>query len=295
VGLLGEIEELALVRAVERGYFTDQGVHVERVKQGSADAAAAAVRGGDVDIALASYDIVVGSPAATRENPGATTHATGNGATEDTTSRAPEASLAIVADAYTAGDGSLVVVAAPGSTVAHIEDLAHARIAIPEHDTIPQLALTSTLDTNGVDTTHIRWVRTSPAQVLDDLETGVVDAAVVPEPIKTQAQRIGAVQIVDCADSSGPTGDLPLKAWVATRDYADRHPHVIEAFHAALTRAIDDLTNRATLVPLLSRHLAISRTVSELVSLGTYHSSVSATNTARITNLMLEFDAPAPP
>lgn len=279
VGLLGGIDELALIQAQQRGYFTAEGIHLSTVVQESDAASVTSVRDGTVDIGLASY-----LAALTTTPP--TPHPTPDTAPPQDTG--PD-TVTIIADAYSASDGSLVVVAAPNSRVSHLDDLATARIAVDANDPIPQLALQSTLHINGIDTAHLRWDLTPLPKIIDKLEAGTVDAAIVPEPIKTQAHRIGAAQVIDLAGSTSPTANLPLKGWLTTRRLVEDRPLVIEAFRRAMTRAITDLTDRAVLEPLLSRHLGVSRSVAQLVSIGTFHSTAAPNTADRIANLATTF------
>lgn len=255
--------------AMKEGFFDDEGLKVEFVQAPSGGASVTKLVAGEVDISYSSY-----TPFFLAESKGAAQKDDG---------------IKIIADAASAGPNSCLVVATPDSSVKSIKDMAGKRVAVTATGTISDLLTMSTLKTNGVDYTNIKWVNTPFPDTAKRLKAKEVDAAFVTEPfIQDTMRNAGAQPIFDTA--VGPTADMPVAGWGATGKFVKENPNTIAAFQRAMQKGTDlALSDRSLVEPLLVKFSGVDEDTAKMATLLTFQSKLDATRIQRVPDLMLEF------
>lgn len=167
--------------------------------------------------------------------------------------------------------------------------MAGKRVAVTATGTISDLLTMSTLKTNGVDYTNIKWVNTPFPDTAKRLKAKEVDAAFVTEPfIQDTMRNAGAQPIFDTA--VGPTADMPVAGWGATGKFVKENPNTIAAFQRAMQKGTDlALSDRSLVEPLLVKFSGVDEDTAKMATLLTFQSKLDATRIQRVPDLMLEF------
>lgn len=267
VGVLPVVDVAPFYRAIEQGYFKEQGLEVEAQVMASGPASINGVINGDVDIAFASYP----APLLAQSK--------------------KIAEFKIVADALSAKPGHLVVVTLKDSTFKKPSDAPGKRIAITGRNSFTDLAPMSVLKNQGVDYNQVKWVEMPLPEMMGALQKGDVDAAVMVEPWVTNSmKKIGAIPVFDGA--SGPTAEIPMSGYVAIGGqgkFATTSPNTIAAFQRALAKAHAEATDRSKMEPMFVKYAKIDQQTAQLVTISTYSTSLEANRIQRVANLMEEF------
>ncbi|CRK61276.1 putative extracellular solute-binding protein [Alloactinosynnema sp. L-07] len=268
VGVLPVVDVAPFYRAIEQGYFKEQGLDVEAVVMASGPASINGVINGDVDIAFASYP----APLLAQSK--------------------KVAEFKIVADALSAKPGHLVVVAPKGSTkFTKPSDAPGKKIAITARNSFTDLAPMSVMKNQGVDYSQVQWVEMPFPDMMGALERGDVDGAVMVEPWVTNSmKKLGAVPVFDGA--SGPTAEIPMSGYVAiggNGKFATTSPNTIAAFQRALAKAHSEAADRSKMEPMFVKYAKIDQQTAQLVTISTYSTSLEPNRIQRVANLMEEF------
>jgi NitT/TauT family transport system substrate-binding protein len=266
VGILPVVDVAPLYQAIDQGYFKSEGLEVEAVPVASGPAAVQGIIGGDLDIAFTSY-------------PGAFA-AQAKGA----------AKLKIVADAYAARPGHLVMVALPNSKLKKPEDAGGKKIAVTSKGSISDLGAMSVLKTKGVQVETINWAPMTFPDMGPAMQRNDIDGAVVAEPfVTTTEKQFGAVPVLDV--SSGPTADISMSGWAATEKLTAVNPNTFAAFQRGLKKGVTDVKNdRGKLEPILTKYVKIDKDTASLVHIADYPESLDPVRLQRVADLMKEFN-----
>ncbi|MBP2321222.1 NitT/TauT family transport system substrate-binding protein [Kibdelosporangium banguiense] len=266
VGLLPVVDVAPLYQAIDKGYFKQQGLEVEPITVSSGPKAVEGMIGGDLDIAFTSY-------------PGAFV-AQAKGA----------AKLKIVADAYAARPGHLVLVALKDSKLQRPEDAGGKKIAVTSKGSISDLGAMSVLETKGVKVEQIDFRQMSFPEMGPAMQRGDIDGAVVAEPWVTRTEKeFGALQLMDV--SSGPTQDISMTGWAAMEKLTTENPNTFAAFQRGLAKGVDDVKkDRGTLDQILVKNIKIDQATAQLVHIADYPVSLDAVRLQRVADLMKKFN-----
>ncbi|WP_214401156.1 ABC transporter substrate-binding protein [Pseudonocardia lacus] len=269
-GILPIADSVAIARAQNAGYFTEEGLTVELVPFPSGLAATTPLLNGELDMAYNNWPTVLGT--------------TAQGVGE----------FKIVYPGAAAGVNNFVMLVRPDSPVKTPQDLVGKKIAINTLKSVNEILVRSALQTNGVDANQVQLVDMAFPDMLPALQNNQVDAAVMVEPFITGASKaMGAVNLLDVA--SGPTADIPHSGGVTTAKFAEENPNTLAAVQRALTKAIADLSDRSIVEQTLPTYTKIDAPTAALISLPNYLTSLDATRLQRMADLMLQFEVlPAP-
>ncbi|NEK56521.1 ABC transporter substrate-binding protein [Geodermatophilus sabuli] len=215
VGVLPIANLAPLYVAQNEGLFEEQGIEVETLVQaGGAEVVTSLVSGG-IDV---GWSATTGTVISAARGLPIRIVAPGTIGPED--------------DAEPSGSPLAVRGDSPIQTV---EDLAGKRIAVNTLANLADITMRAGLDNLGVDSSTIQFVEIPFPDMPAALETGQVDAAVTSEPFFTQVVQNGGRFIFDPFYATRP--GLPTGHWVATSEYAEGNPDVIERFNAAILEA----------------------------------------------------------
>lgn len=205
----------------ETGIFQSNGIDAQVTRVNNGVAGISAVLGGDLDVAA-------------------------TGPTQIAVAIAKGLPLQMIAPAslYSKKDGDPNLVVAKDSPITSAKDLATATIGVSSLGDFNQISVYGWFDANKVPHDKVKFVELPFAEVGQALQRGIVQAAIITEPAKTNAMRAGLIR--DLADtyiaiapeqatvvwfSSKPwlqkNPDLAkrlVKAIYATADWANKHP-----------------------------------------------------------------------
>ncbi|WP_194898785.1 ABC transporter substrate-binding protein [Catenulispora pinisilvae] len=286
----GDIGALPIYTGFDKGYFKDQGVDVSiDDSYGSYQDALSALNAGKVDLVYDDYvhAILAQSTGAYR--------------------------LQLVAEGYTAGDGSVQLVGKPTPTNVKSADQiknvfnASGGFLVPtagtndanDAYTVPTIMLMTSLPDLA---NSLRIKADNSASHLKSLPAGgVVDkltsgtdanrAAVLAEPYYSVAMNNN--QLINLLDlTRGSTQAMPMGGYFAKQDFAVTHPNLFKAFTGALNQAKDVTSQRATAMSEMQAHYGTmaSSTVAASLSFGTFPTTVNVDRVSRVLTLMQSLD-----
>ncbi|MET0236684.1 MAG: ABC transporter substrate-binding protein [Kibdelosporangium sp.] len=265
VGVLPVVDVAPFQQAVAAGYFAREGLEVETVTTTSGPAAMDDLVAGRLDIAFTSY-------------PGALK------AQSD-----KRADIKIIAPAYTALPGHLMLVAPPEGAIGKAEDVVGKRIAVTSTETISDLGAMSQLQARNVDSGSVQWVSMAMPAMGAAMQRGEIDGAVLAEPYITLTDReFHARPILDVA--VGKTARIPVSGYATLGRFERERPSAAAAFVRALDHGVDDVADRDILEPLLVTYLKINEETARVVRVAEYAKGLDPAQIQRVADLMKDFD-----
>ncbi|MEY9905689.1 NitT/TauT family transport system substrate-binding protein [Catenulispora sp. MAP12-49] len=286
----GEIGALPIYTGVDKGYFKAQGIDVSiDDSYSSYQAALQALNDGKVDLVYDDYvhAILAQSTGAYR--------------------------LQLVAEGYTAGDGSVQLVGNP-TTIKSADQIKNVFSAadgflVPTSGTndandaytVPTIMLMTSLPdlANSLrikaasSAAHLKSM--APGAAVDKLTgSGTKNpnlAAVMAEPYYSVAMNNN--QLVNLLDlTRGSTQAMPMGGYFAKQDFAVADTNLFKAFTGALNQAKNVTSQRATAMAEMQIHYGTmaNSTVAASLSFGTFPTTVNVDRVDRVLTLMQSLD-----
>ncbi|WP_344260028.1 ABC transporter substrate-binding protein [Actinomadura napierensis] len=268
VGILPIPDAAPLAIAQQKGFFRQEGLTVKVDVLQSSSFAVPKLRSGAMDFSLDNY---VASFAADDQG---------------------VAHWHLVADSYQAAKGAFVVLVGPKSSIRTPEDLKGKTIAIPSLHSVGQLMITASLHTRGIDQKDLKFVEMPFPQMPTALAKGQVDAVWTPDPFITAMQKsMGARTVLDTAEPGSTTEAFPMAGWGVLDDYAKKHPKTVAAFQRAMGKAQKLAAGgRSVVTGVLPSYVkGIDPGTAQLITLGSYPTSLNPTRLQRVADLMLQY------
>ncbi|GGX95868.1 hypothetical protein GCM10010358_57020 [Streptomyces minutiscleroticus] len=135
-----------------------------------------------------------------------------------------------------AGEDFGAITVKKGSPVERPRDLEGRKVAVNTLKNINETAVRASVRRDGGDPDEVDFVELAFDQMPAALDGGRVDAAMVVEPalatVKSQGGREIASAMVDVADK------LTVAMYFTSRQYAQRHPDVVERFREATAESL---------------------------------------------------------
>jgi NitT/TauT family transport system substrate-binding protein len=264
VGVLPVVDVAPFYRALDEGYFAQEGLDVEAVTLQSGPAAIAELTAKHLDIGFATYPAILQAQSEER------------------------ADLKIIAPAYTAKPGHLMLVAPPDGSILRAEDVGGKRIAVTGTGSISDLGAMSELSTRGVDLATIHWVPTPLPEMIAAMQRGDVDGAVLAEPyISVSDASYHARPILDIA--VGKTARIPMSGWATRSELNSGDPDVYAGFARALQRGVDDVVDPVKREPVLIKYLNLDAATARNVRIAEFTKVLAPVEIQRVADLMKEF------
>lgn len=120
------------------------------------------------------------------------------------------------------------------SGIESLSDLAGKKIAVPQMGNTQHLCLLSILSDQGLKTVDaggdVTVNASSNADILNLMDNGSVDAALVPEPWGTTIENNGNADILLDYNEVFLEGNYPTAVVVASQDFIDEHPDLVKQF-----------------------------------------------------------------
>lgn len=196
--------------ARELGMFKRAGIDVDIQTFPSGGAAAAALVGGAVDIAIS--DVLTMAAAHSRGVP--------------ITYIAP-------ATVYTKAFPAYELLVAKDSPIRVARDFNGKTVAVNALKNILQVPTQAWIDNNGGDAKSVKFVEVPFPTMAPAILDGRIDAASISEPFITNALDTGKFRIISVAEKNVAL-DFMFSGWATTTDYAAKHPDVIKKFVGAM-------------------------------------------------------------
>jgi NitT/TauT family transport system substrate-binding protein len=275
VAVVPGIDNAPLQVAVEDGLFRQQGLNVTVKDYSSVGTELDALTSGKAQIAVGDYTGFFYEQAVGR------------------------ASLRLIADGYDAASDSVAILTLPGSGITTPQQLEGlpGGVATPQAQVAPYstavpyniqtLAAEEVLQNDGVSPSSVGWTRMQPQNMIGALASGHVKAILATEPYILEAEeQLGAVEVVNA--SSGVTSGLPMSGYFSLASYAHADPSAVQAFQQALDQAQSDCAQRGPVQAVLPQLTGMSAGDAELVTLGTYPTSLNVGQVQRVAGLMYD-------
>jgi len=273
VAAIPGIDNATLELAKQDGLFAHAGIDVKIVRYSSVSSELSALSGGSVNIAAGDYGDLF------------TAQAT-----------AGSKIYTILADGYDAAPGVLEIMTMPTSKLTSPSQLGGQEIGAPDTelvgaptdapDSLAIASATSVLQGYGVNTASVNWKTMSQQQEVSYLVAGKLPAILVTEPYVYEAQKAGAVELLDAC--SGATDGLPLSGYFSTRAWSQNKDNAsaVTAFESAIMQADAKAALPGPVQAVLPSYAGLTSQEAALVTLGVYPLSTIAASIQRTADLM---------
>lgn len=262
VSLQKVVEGAAFYVAMDKGYFTQEGLTIDYAVAQKGSAVIDNLLGGSVDIGMASYP------------PGVLANA-----------KNKDAGLKIIADGGTTTEKLFALVVKKDSPIKTASDLVGKKIAVSSKGGIGELALRSHMQLKGVPTDEKQFIPLGFADMPNQLGAGNVDAAVMNEPFLTNSLRNdGVVELFN--PFQGPTANFPTTGFFAGKQFLNKAPHAAEAFVRAMIKGARDTTDRTVVEASIEKWVAVPKEVAMLMRLPEFPTTVDPSRLQRVPDLM---------
>ncbi|HUC57840.1 MAG TPA: ABC transporter substrate-binding protein [Streptosporangiaceae bacterium] len=270
------INDANLYLAQHDGYFSKEHIKVRIQRYRSVSDEIAALSNGNVDVIAADYGDMFNAVAVSKQP----NHPV----------------FKILADGYDAAAGVTEIVTMPDSSVNQPTKLAGLTIPAPDSQQISvpvgdptTLAVASTvsvLQSDGVNLAATQWKPMTQQQEITRLTTGQAQAVLVSGVGVYDAQKAGAVELLDGA--SGPTSGIPLDGFFASSGWLSEPKNATAAldFQHAIYNADAGATMPGPIQAILPAWTGVSKQEADLVTTGTYPLSTITSNIQRTADLM---------
>lgn len=225
VGAAPSLAGIGVYAALRDGDFDEFGLNVSPAPNRSANETVPQLLNGGVDIAM--MDMVTFYQARSQGLPIVGVAFSGIQATDG-------------GDGVMSGAG---VIVKANSTINGALDLQGASVGVPAIKTQTWMNIRAVVDKSGGDSEKIDFVEIPPAQSVDLVANGRVDASSPNQPMLSGAVNSGQMKLVHASDVPGMKG-APSSVFVAAEGFAEKNPEAISNFakavYAANTRVNND-------------------------------------------------------
>ncbi len=214
VGIVPVVDMAGIVRAVDAGYFEEEGLNVVVQPAASGGALGPALISGDLQASSATW------PSWFLANENA-------------------APLRFVGMGVSGTEETAGVYAASGSGIDSPADLEGKTVAVNSLKNTGELTIRAVLDADGVDSSQVTFTELPFPDMIGAVTQGSVDAAWLVEPFATAADGAGLAKVM--ASYTGPTQSVPVSGMAMTAEFVSSNPNTTAAFARALERGNADL------------------------------------------------------
>lgn len=245
--------------ALDKGLFSQAGLHVVISSAISAADTVTALFQGKVDVTIGQWTTAIALEAAGKP-------------------------LRALASGNAGGPGLEELVAGPAITT--LADLKGKTIAVNVLNGLSQDLTENVLALAGVPVNQVHWA-VLPFQAMGTaVFQGRVAAAFMVEPYTSEAEAQYGLNALADPDQAA-TQNLPITGYFTTRSWFDGHRAAAQAFIAALEQGEQiAATDRASVEQALIHHLGLTPETAAMMSLGTFPQGVDPVQLARVGDMM---------
>lgn len=120
-------------------------------------------------------------------------------------------------------------------SIKSVDDLGGKTIAVNAIGGYLQISAQSVIDEQGGDSSGVNFVAMAIPDMVAAIKAHTVDGGVVPEPFLNTGVAGGLTNLTGVAGTALPK--VPQVVYIASKDYAQKNPKVVEAFAAALVES----------------------------------------------------------
>lgn len=158
-----------------------------------------------------------------------------------------------------------------------VADLAGKKVAVPQLGNTQHLCLLNILEENNLKTTDeggdVTVNASANADILNLIDNGTVDAALVPEPWGTTIEKNGNAEVLLDYDEVFLEGNYPTAVVVVSEDFQKAHPELVADFvkaHEDATVYINEHKDEAIGIVNKEIELATGKTLADDVIKGAF-------------------------
>lgn len=215
VGSSPSLAALSLQGALANGHFEEGGLSVNAVPNKSANDAVPQLLNGGIQVA--QMDMLTFFKARSEGLPLKIVAGAGEQSTDG-------------GDGVPSGAG---VVVNPDSDISTPVDLVGRNVGVPAIKTQTWMNIRAIVDGAGGDSSQIEFVEVPPAQTIDLVNRGEVEASTPSEPLMSASIAEDKVKLIHSTDVPGLQG-VPSSAFVATEDFVNNNPETVRKFAEAI-------------------------------------------------------------
>ena len=260
--------------AMDKGYFTDEGLTVETQVMQNAASIAPSVMNGQLQ-----FGVSAATPLIAAVDKGLPLKAVANMA--DTAEDA-------------ASDPSSILAGA-NSGITRPRDLEGRKVAVNGLGAIPHVAAAQAIADDGGDPSKATFVAMAFPDMMPALQQGHIDAAAVVEPFSTMGTKQGAKAIGNPYTSAFLKGKTMAVAFSST-PYLEKNKDTAERFVRALNKASEDAAkDPAEVRKVLVQHAGMKQDIVAEIRLPGYSAELSAdalSQASQVMNKVGMLDAP---
>lgn len=264
VGVLPTWDAAAVYLAVDKGYFTAEGLEVTPVVLANSEEAVSRNLSGAVDI----------------------TH---DGYVSPILAASKGLKLRIIVDSARAKRDMYVIVTPTSSTIHAPKDLAGTTIGMLNSKGLPALLTRAALRSAGVDPANVRFVDVTYPTMGAALQNGSIDASFAADPYLTQFRQTFGVRVV-LDTIGGATDGFPIGCYHTTERFAKQNPRTVAAFQKAMARAhalaTSDPTEVTRILPTYIKGLTPQ--TADTISIGEFSTSKDPGLAQRVADFMTQ-------
>ncbi|HSZ43023.1 MAG TPA: ABC transporter substrate-binding protein [Trebonia sp.] len=195
--------------------------------------------------------------------------------------------LTAIAPGNSGAPGLEELVTGRRSRIASTRQLAGQTIAVNALSGLTQALAENALAAAGVRPGQVRFTAVPFPDMAIALAKGEVGAAFMIQPYLTADKaQVRELQDIDSGTSQG----FPLTGYFSARSWAEGHQAALAAFGKALARGQQiAATDRAAVNAAMIRYTGVSAATASVMALGTFPSSVQASQLERVADLMKRY------
>jgi NitT/TauT family transport system substrate-binding protein len=265
VGVIkGLIDIAGFQRALNAGYFKDEGLEVEPVAVKSATDVVPQLKAAQMDFGFGNWTTFISAQA--------------KGALD----------LRMVADGLQSKEGMSALCALPDSGIKGPKDLVGKTIGINALKGNVELSVRAILEANDVDPNSVEFKVIPTANAINALQTKQIEVMSLQEPnLTTAKQNLGVTVVADRA--TGPVADFPIAGYVSSAKFVEENPKTVAAFQRAIVKGQGDVADRQVLEKTLLTYTEIDENIAKTVVAGVFPTSLDKTRIQRVADLMLTY------
>jgi NitT/TauT family transport system substrate-binding protein len=206
------MDSAGLYIAQQRGYFAQEGLHVQIVAATSSADVIKQQLAGNFDITAGAYPSYIAAD------------------------EAHNSPLKVLVAGSTMAPNVQEIVVPAGSGITKMSQLSGKTVTLNALDNIGQLLVESTLQDNAVPLGKVNFNAMPFPAMGPKLAHHQITAAWVPEPFISEFEEKYGVQPLADANQ-GAAENLPIEGYVVTQSWLNKYPHTAEAFRLAMEKA----------------------------------------------------------